>query len=181
MVQEIEMNTGSACSFCRVQNAMNVPNKAEYRCNECFNAFALCAGCITTRHQLHPFHRIQKWAGMYFDTHTLHELGLVLYLGHGGSSCPVSVGLKEMVIIHTNGIHRRSVQFCDCNDEVPNFQQLMITRLFPATLKSPATAFTFELLQTYHQMTLSSKLTPYDYFDALKKLTNGAFPQDVEV
>lgn len=104
-----------------------------------------------------------------------------MYAGHGGAPCPASVKHNEMIIIHTNGIHRRSVQFCDCNDLTENFQQLLLLRLFPATLKFPATAFTFDLLGTFHQLTLCSKITPYDYFDALKKLTNLAFPQDVEV
>lgn len=121
------------------------------------------------------------WTGTYFDAHTLHNLDFVMYLGHDGAPCPASVRLLEMVIIHTNGIHRRSVQFCDCNSLTENFQQLLILRLFPATLKFPATAFTFDLLDVFHQLTLCSKITPYDYFDTLKKLTNLAFPQDVEV
>lgn len=54
-------------------------------------------------------------------------------------------------------------------------------RLFPATVVSPATVFSFDLLENFHQLTLCSKITPYDYFDALAKLTSSAFPQDVEV
>lgn len=175
MAQETEVNVSQDCSSC------GLTKSATYRCLECFNALALCATCIVTRHHLQPLHQIQMWTGTYFDAYTLHSLGLVMYLGHGGAPCPASVALKEMVIIHTNGIHRRSVQFCDCNDLTENFQQLMILRLFPATLKFPATAFTFDLLETFHQLTLCSKITPYDYFDTLKKLTNLAFPQDVDV
>lgn len=121
------------------------------------------------------------WTRTYFNTHTLRDLGLVMYLGHSGSPCPASLELKKMVIVHTNGIHHCLVQFCDCNDLVPNFQQLVLSRLFPATLTAPATAFTFDLLETFHQLTLCSKITPYDYFDTLRKLTNPAFPQDVDV
>lgn len=152
-----------------------------YRCQECFSTAALCSKCIVERHQFQPLHRIQAWTGTYFNEHTLHDLGLVMCLGHNGAPCPVPFNVKEMVIIHTNGIHRRSVQFCNCNNSPLNFEQLVISQFFPATIKFPATAFTFSLLEVFHQLTLSSKITPYDYFDALKKLTNSAFPQDVEV
>ncbi len=104
-----------------------------------------------------------------------------MYLGHHGTPCRVSFGAKELVVVHTNGIHRCLVQFCDCHDAAASFQQLVLLRLFPATLKFPATAFTFDLLSSFHQLTLCSKITPYDYFDTLKKLTSNAFPQGVEV
>ncbi|KAJ3569456.1 hypothetical protein NP233_g5031 [Leucocoprinus birnbaumii] len=46
--------------------------------------------------------------------------------------------------------------------------------------KFPKTAFTFQVLETFHQLLLSTKITTYDYYDSLKKTTNHAFPQDVE-
>lgn len=169
------MNVGAQCSSCRK------PDAAIYRCRQCFNMPALCSECIVTCHQRQPFHHIEKWNETHFDTYSLDDLNLVMYLGHGGQSCSASLKPKAMVIIHTNGIHRRSVQFCDCNNLIPNVEQLMLARLFPATLSSPATAFTFELLETFHQLTHSSKITAYDYFDTLKKMTDAAFPQDVQV
>lgn len=175
MAQETEKNAGLKCSSCKA------PDSARYRCRECVSASALCSTCIVSRHKFQPFHRIQVWTGAYFDAITLGDLGLVVCLGHGGSLCRASLRLKKMVIIHTNGVHHCSVRFCDCNDLTPNFQQLLLSRLFPATLTSPATAFTFDLLETFHQLTLCSKITPYDYFDTLRKLTNATFPQDVDV
>ncbi len=174
MILETEENVGRPCSC-------GGKELATYRCCECFNTPALCSACILARHQTLPFHQIQAWTGTFFDTFTLKDLGLKVYLRHEGASCPALCEVKEMVVVHTNGIHRCSMQFCDCNDIIPNFQQLMRSRLFPATIKFPATVFTFEVLETFHQLTLCSKITPYDYFDALKKLTNIAFPQDVEV
>jgi hypothetical protein len=169
------MNTERDCSSCKA------PISALYRCCECFNTSAVCAQCIVTQHRLQPLHRIQKWTGTYFDAHSLRDLGLIMYLGHCGAPCPTSFENKDMVLVHTNGIHQCLVQFCNCDDRVPHFQQLLHLRIFPATLKIPATAFTFELLETFHQLSLSSKITPYDYIDTLKKLTNIAFPQDVKV
>lgn len=176
MAQETEVNAGHQCPSCRT------PGSAKYRCLECFDASALCATCIVARHRFQPFHQIQIWTGTHFDSHSLHSLDYVMYLGHDGKRCPASVVKPhKMVIVHTNGIHHCLVQFCDCNNYTENFQQLMMVRLFPATPKFPATAFTFRLLETFHQLTLCSKITPYDYFDTLKKLTSVAFPQDVDV
>lgn len=175
MAQETEKNVGQNCSSCRAKNS------AIYRCRECFISLALCSACIVERHKHQPLHHIQAWTGTHFETHALCDLGLVLHLGHDGKLCPASLRPKEMVILHTNGIHRCSVQFCDCNSLVSNLKQLIYSQLFPATVLFPATAFSFALLTTFHQLTLCSKITPYDYFDTLRKLTNVAFPQDVEV
>jgi hypothetical protein len=59
--------------------------------------------------------------------------------------------------------------------------QLIGARLFPSTLDSPATVFTFRVLKEFHSLSLSSKASAYDYYDVLKKHTNAAFPQDVPV
>jgi len=175
MAQETEQNAGLDCSSCGTKES------AKYRCRECFMTSAVCSTCIIARHQHQPLHHIQAWTGTHFETYALRDLGLILYLGHNGTRCPVSFGPKPMVILHTNGIHRCLVQFCDCSDHVSNLKQLVYSRLFPATVSSPATAFSFELLTTFHQLTLCSKITPYDYFDTLRKLTDMVFPQDVEV
>ncbi|KAJ3556266.1 hypothetical protein NP233_g12018 [Leucocoprinus birnbaumii] len=65
-------------------------------------------------------------------------------------------------------------------DHLENYQQLLLARYFPATTQFPNTAFTFQVLETFHQLSLSSKITSYDYFDTLKKITSHAFPQEVE-
>jgi hypothetical protein len=48
-------------------------------------------------------------------------------------------------------------------------------------MKHPQTAFSFAVLDNFHQLTLSSKKSMYDYHDALVKLTDPVFPQDVPV
>ncbi|KAF6747941.1 hypothetical protein DFP72DRAFT_853943 [Ephemerocybe angulata] len=55
----------------------------------------------------------------------------------------------------------------------------MRAQLFPSTIALPQTAFTFDLLSDFHTHTLTSKKSPYDYHEALRQLTNSAFPQDV--
>lgn len=175
IAEATEVNAGGTCSSCGVKGS------AKYRCRECFNTSAVCSKCIIKRHQLQPFHQIERWTGTHFDAHTLHDLGLVINFGHDGARCPASFQPKSLVVVHTNGIHHCSFQFCNCSEHTENFQHLLLLRLFPATLKFPVTVFTFALLETFHQLTRSSKITPYDYFDTLQKLTNAVFPQDIAV
>ncbi|KAF7294743.1 hypothetical protein MIND_01011700 [Mycena indigotica] len=60
------------------------------------------------------------------------------------------------------------------------WEQLIEARLFPASWKRPETAFTFTALRHFHILSLTSKITPYDYVRSLSKLTDSVFPQDVE-
>ncbi|KAK7025934.1 hypothetical protein VNI00_015849 [Paramarasmius palmivorus] len=57
-------------------------------------------------------------------------------------------------------------------------QQLLSSQWYPATAKVPQTCFTFRLLEHFHMMTLVGKITSYDYYRGLEKLTNnaGSFP-----
>jgi hypothetical protein len=48
-------------------------------------------------------------------------------------------------------------------------------------MEHPQTAFSFAVLDNFHQLTLSSKKSLYDYHDALVKLTEPVFLQDVPV
>jgi hypothetical protein len=173
MTLETDLNAGGPCPRCG--------KSAFYQCLECFSSPILCQQCIVNEHASQPLHQIRKWVSTHFETSSLHSLGLVVHLGHNGKPCPASAETNELTVVHTNGIHRCSVQFCDCNDITPNYQQLLLVRFFPATLAFPHTVFTFHVLTTFHQLSLCSKITPYDYFDTLKKLTNYAFPQEVDV
>ncbi|KAJ3565721.1 hypothetical protein NP233_g7455 [Leucocoprinus birnbaumii] len=174
MKLEAERDVGKVCLSCTTNDP------AIYRCTECLSCAAMCKTCIIDRHVRLPLHRVQKWTGTHFTPTSLRDIGLILYIGHQGKPCPVSTYTKDMVIVHVNGIHHCAVQFCDCNDIIPNYLQLFLARYFPATPHMPSTAFTFSALETFHQLSLCSKITAYDYFDTLKKLTNHAFPQRVD-
>ncbi|KAF8210707.1 hypothetical protein K438DRAFT_1752495 [Mycena galopus ATCC 62051] len=49
-------------------------------------------------------------------------------------------------------------------------QQLLQMRWFPSTPFEPQTAATFEVLDTFHIMTLQGKVTTYDFYSGLEKL-----------
>jgi CxC2 like cysteine cluster associated with KDZ transposases len=84
-----------------------------------------------------------------------------------------------MTIIHTNGSHKMSIQFCHCFQAPSNAIQLSNAQLFPSTMDHPQTAFSFAVLNHFHQSTLSLKISLFDYYDSLTKLTEPAFPQDI--
>jgi hypothetical protein len=86
-----------------------------------------------------------------------------------------------MVITHSNGLHNTAVQFFCCYSTPPDAIQLLDAHLFPATMEHPQTAFSFGVLDHFHQLTLSSKQSLFDYDDCLVKLTDPAFPQDIPV
>jgi hypothetical protein len=45
---------------------------------------------------------------------------------------------------------------------------------FPVTFNRPQTAFTFDMLNTFHELTLQEKTTLYDfYYTILRKTDNG--------
>jgi CxC2 like cysteine cluster associated with KDZ transposases len=158
--------------------------KSDYRCEECFSSTPSCRQCLVRSHQDLPLHHVQQWTGTHFNRTCLSEMGLVLCLGHGTVRCPnAPVGSKgrPTVIVHTNGIHKLNIEFCCCAHASPDPFQLTSAGLFPATTDQPETAFSFTVLKEFHAHTLSSKKSGYDYFIALRKLTNNAFPDETYV
>ena len=57
----------------------------------------------------------------------------------------------------------------------------MRARMFPATMRRPMMAFTFNLLHQFHLHHLESKASAYDFIGALRRITNNAFAQDMPV
>ena len=45
-------------------------------------------------------------------------------------------------------------------------------RWYPASFNRPGTAFTFDLLETYHKVTLQGKLNLYDFYHAIMHKTD---------
>ena len=119
----------------------------------------------------------QRWTGRFFESVTLQSMGLVLQLGHSpGERCAAPVvGPRSFVVMHTNGFHPVTVQFCQCDHlrtAGTHVQQLLRHELYPATLEDPSTCATFRLMETFHMLTLQSKVTAYDFYLALQKLTD---------
>ncbi len=74
-----------------------------------------------------------------------------------------------------NGRHNLRVNFCGCDraaDAGNLVQQLMRYDLYPATHVEPNTAFTFRLLEHYHVQSLQGKISMFDYYESLERLTD---------
>ena len=104
----------------------------------------------------------------------MKALGLRIQLGHMSMKCskPEPCHAK-LVILHTNGLHEVSIDFCGCQP-LTKVRQLLRRGLYPASQDNPRTCATFQLLQHLHMLSLTSKCSTYDYYRALVRLTNNS-------
>lgn len=66
----------------------NRDRPAIWRCKGCFGKPVFCTGCCKSSHKAHPFHRVEKWNGKFFEDAWLWQVGVVINLGHNGEPCP---------------------------------------------------------------------------------------------
>ena len=153
-------------------------------CIDCFEHRLVCAQCFLDTHRQNPLHRADWWNSRYFECKSYAELGGVIHLGHRGGECPSRSpdGLPyEITVVHTNGIHVCNIHYCSCSAQDTSWEQLVRQDLFPSSLLRPKTVFTFHLLKFAHQLALCSKSAMYDFATVLRRTTNGAFPDDIQV
>ena len=115
----------------------------------------------------------------------MKEIGLRLQLGHGRyehCSCRIP-GHKDFTVIHVNGIHTVSVDFCGCQGGLiaEHWCQLLRTRWFPATPLEPQTCATFEVLCLFQTVNLQGHLAGYDFYKALEFMTDTTGLMKVQV
>ena len=169
----------------------NVEGRQLYRCLECSYGLLYCRECILKLHTASPLHRlevglrlwprylnahyVQCWKDTFFDRTSLYSLGHICYLGHDGNPCPASPPHHQLTIIDANGWHMVQVGFCKCGmSGIPyeRYCQLLCMRWYPASFNRPKTAFTFDILETYHKVTLQGKLNLYDFYHAIMHKTD---------
>lgn len=122
----------------------------------------------------------KHWNGRFWAKTTLDSLGFVMHLGHEGRPCPRATGTGRRIhVLHTTGVHVVRTVFCACSPSVGHqasdgleSSQLIRARLFPATMKQPATAVSFSCLNEFHLLTTQGKLTGMDYYETLVHLTD---------
>lgn len=118
----------------------------------------------------------KQWTGEYWKHSGLHKLGLTMQLGHNGGPCPHPQPFERpLVVVHVNGIHMVNVSYCDCHTQPGGYYlgtQLIRSCWFPATMVLTRTAFTFEVLENFHYLTLQGKATAWDFYQALVHRTD---------
>jgi hypothetical protein len=98
---------------------------------------------------------------------TLQSLGLHVQLGHSGAPCPLlSAGPENFCIFDTSGVCYISLDFCDCwmNGFIHQHTQLLCACWFPATFIWLKTAFTFNCLDTFYELTSQEKTPLYNFY-----------------
>jgi hypothetical protein len=189
------------CGHCKLEKSEGL-----FRCSDCIGDSTSCHACLLERHQLLPFHRIQMWNGKHFTKTTLHDQGYVLHLGHHGGVCPkiddpwVDInsnipipedqdppqhisGNKDRAVnvVHTTGVFKHKVRWCQCPNQPHETVQLFQMRLFPASHIHPETAFTFDVLDHFHIDAMECKTAAASFSKKLCRLTNNVFPDTVPV
>ncbi|KAJ7604746.1 hypothetical protein FB45DRAFT_880205 [Roridomyces roridus] len=165
---------------------------ALFRCEDCCGGEMLCSDCCVSSHAHLPLHRIAKWNGAFFARHNLKSMGLRVQLGHHANGCcsaphPAHEGF---IVLHDNGFHEVAVDFCGCELQLqaesrsPQFLhhhlQLLRFGWYPSTDKRPRTCATFTALDRFTLYSHQSKMTAYDFYCVLERLTDntGVEPPD---
>ncbi|TRM58946.1 hypothetical protein BD626DRAFT_573203 [Schizophyllum amplum] len=150
-----------------------------FRCrDECMGRWMFCRACIVAHHAYTPLHWVEEWLDeqLCFQRTCLKALGLRVQLVHPpGDPCDLPAPAhKDFTVIHSNGIHHVSVNFCRCargRDLLPR-QQLMRNGWWPASVASPQTCATIACLRQFHKINVLSKVAVYEYYRALQHLTD---------
>ena len=115
------------------------------------------------------------WRDGFYQRTSLLELGLHFYIGHHHTPCPSAENFQRILVTSLNGAHYVNVQFCACQSAagwVEYYRQLLRIGWYPASFDRPKTAFTFDLLNTYHKLTLQGKLNLYDFYLSIMQKTS---------
>lgn len=127
----------------------------------------------------------QGWNGSFFEPTSLKDLGYCFYIGHQHMPCPSPGSTTQaMLVIDVNGLHHVDVQFCDCEETpgwVEKYRQLLRIEWYPASFHRPKTVFTFDVLDTYHGLSIQGKLNLYDYHSSLQQKTDNCGRKKVAV
>jgi hypothetical protein len=87
--------------------------------------------------------------------------------------------------MHTNGIHTLDICYCSCANITEGAShprvQLLHSSWLPASLDLPRTAFTFDVLSTFHLLTLQSKIAAFDYYWATSRMSDNVGTSDQKV
>src|SRR5260370_2464211 len=128
---------------------------------------------------------LQHWTGLFYKKTSLQDLGLVIQLGHHGPLCPCPGPIQQdFVIVDLSGIHTIDFQFCACHNTsggATSHIQLFRFYYFPSTITRPQSAFTFDILNTFHLLMLQGKASTYEFYCALQHKTDNTGISDVKV
>ncbi|KAH6885673.1 hypothetical protein BKA70DRAFT_1123726 [Coprinopsis sp. MPI-PUGE-AT-0042] len=88
--------------------------------------------------------------------------------------------IRELVVVHTNGVHEILLHTCQCEDRKSDDLQVLEMGLYPSTFTSISTVFTFDALDDYLLATMECNTTAQQYYGKLRRRTNKNFPNSVK-
>lgn len=169
LAHESFASSSPLCTNCSCLLAM--PGTA-YQCSECSFSRLLCKACVLKEHKHNRLHLIQQWNSAFFKKKALHELRLVVHLGHEGASCPLSTHVstfhRDVLLIDVSGYQTVKFQFCGCLDGLgkrfmPLALQLVQFGVFPVSFDNPRSGVTFRALRSFQMLTQQCKTNAYDF------------------
>ena len=97
-------------------------------------------------------------------------------MGHPiGEKClnPERAADDDFTVISAHGIQSIGLDFCGCGKSSQDHViQLLRIRLFPATIKYPKTAATFDCLEMFEKLSYVSKISAFEFYHAASRLTD---------
>ncbi|KAF7306223.1 CxC2 domain-containing protein [Mycena indigotica] len=154
-----------------------------FKCPHC-GQFLQCEDCLKRRHEQLPLHRPQMWNGLFWTTCSLYDdpnadvrLGMCYQLGHYGFPCAAPEPMvRTLVILDVGGITKLDCRFCGCSESLRHrhghISQLLDNAWYPATISSPSTCATFELLDMFRLLKVVGNVTAHDLLRSLERLSN---------
>ncbi|KAI0069597.1 hypothetical protein K474DRAFT_1680807, partial [Panus rudis PR-1116 ss-1] len=145
-----------------------------------FEGTGTATGCIPTcsKHACLPLHRIQRFNGKFYEHTTLRDAGQIIQLGHDGGPCShPGRQCRTFVVVDTSGFHEVHLRFCSCLHEegfISTWAQLLRVGWFPASGERPSTAFTFNVLNFFHQLNHQAKTNLHDFQQTLNHVTDNS-------
>lgn len=103
------------CSSCHCDH--NDDSNDLYQCDDCICSRPVCPRCLIRDHQIHPLHNIKRWDKVHrcFLPHSLCDVGLIIEIIHTDySACPSRSQPTTLTVMHTNGVHRVAIRYCEC-------------------------------------------------------------------
>lgn len=119
-------------------------------------------------------HFLQEWRNGQFVKASLYTIGLIVQLGHPlGDSCTYpKAGHANFIVAHTNGLHEVALNYCQCRGSPTPREQLLDYGWWPATVDSPQTCATIQLLRQFHHLSLQCSTNLADYFKVLELMSD---------
>ncbi|PPQ82072.1 hypothetical protein CVT24_009738, partial [Panaeolus cyanescens] len=159
----------TACADCQKMFEKGVT--AGLRCLDCTDGYSLrCEACVLALHINLPFHRIEQWEHTHFRKRSTYDIGLVTVLGHDGeTACSNPLLPSNLLVLHTNGWNTIRVQYCGCSKShtVSRDIQLFRARMLATSSERMRTAFTFDVMELFHELNLQAKITAYDFYHTM--------------